>query len=40
MIKYGVILDGEFFDWLENNIDALLALDEKRWRTVSVAAVS
>ena len=29
MIKYGVILDGEFFDWLENNIDALLALDEK-----------
>ena len=29
VIKYGVILDGEFFDWLENNIDALLALDEK-----------
>ena len=28
MIKYGVILDGEFFDWLENNIDALMALDE------------
>ncbi len=29
VIKYGVILDGEFFSWLENNIDALLALDEK-----------
>ncbi|WP_312952568.1 3-dehydroquinate synthase [Superficieibacter sp.] len=29
VIKYGIILDGEFFDWLENNIDALLALDEK-----------
>lgn len=29
VIKYGVILDGEFFDWLENNIDALMALDEK-----------
>ncbi|WDQ12156.1 3-dehydroquinate synthase [Klebsiella grimontii] len=28
VIKYGVILDGEFFDWLENNIDALMALDE------------
>ena len=26
VIKYGVILDGEFFSWLENNIDALLAL--------------
>ncbi|TLV22188.1 3-dehydroquinate synthase [Klebsiella indica] len=29
VIKYGIILDGEFFDWLENNIDALMALDEK-----------
>ena len=28
VIKYGVILDGEFFSWLENNIDALLALDD------------
>jgi len=28
VIKYGIILDGEFFDWLENNIDALMALDE------------
>lgn len=27
MIKYGIILDAAFFDWLENNIDALLALD-------------
>lgn len=28
VIKYGIILDGEFFTWLENNLDALLALDE------------
>jgi 3-dehydroquinate synthase len=27
VIKYGIILDAEFFDWLEANIDALLALD-------------
>jgi len=27
VIKYGIILDGEFFSWLEENIDALLALD-------------
>ncbi len=27
MIKYGIILDGEFFDWLEENMDALLRLD-------------
>ncbi|WP_261642496.1 3-dehydroquinate synthase [Erwinia mallotivora] len=27
VIKYGIILDGEFFHWLENNLDALLALD-------------
>ncbi|SQA99015.1 3-dehydroquinate synthase [Cedecea neteri] len=27
VIKYGIILDGEFFDWLEENIDALLKLD-------------
>lgn len=27
VIKYGIILDGDFFDWLENNLDALLALD-------------
>ncbi len=27
VIKYGVILDGEFFSWLEQNLDALLALD-------------
>ncbi|MBN7123797.1 3-dehydroquinate synthase [Erwinia billingiae] len=29
VIKYGIILDAEFFDWLEANIDALLALDGK-----------
>ncbi|MEX9253953.1 3-dehydroquinate synthase [Pseudenterobacter timonensis] len=29
VIKYGVILDGEFFSWLEENIDALLQLDGK-----------
>lgn len=28
VIKYGVILDGEFFSWLENNIDVLLVLDD------------
>ena len=27
VIKYGFILDAEFFHWLENNIDALLARD-------------
>lgn len=27
VIKYGIILDHEFFVWLENNIDALVALD-------------
>lgn len=29
VIKYGIILDGEFFSWLEANLDALLALDGK-----------
>ncbi|WP_058910373.1 3-dehydroquinate synthase [Entomohabitans teleogrylli] len=29
VIKYGIILDGEFFLWLEEHLDALLALDEK-----------
>ncbi len=29
VIKYGIILDGEFFNWLEQNLDALLALDER-----------
>ncbi|MEB5974060.1 3-dehydroquinate synthase [Pantoea dispersa] len=28
VIKYGIILDGEFFQWLEQNLDALLALDK------------
>jgi 3-dehydroquinate synthase len=27
VIKYGLIRDAEFFDWLEANIDALMALD-------------
>ena len=27
VIKYGIILDDAFFIWLENNLDALLALD-------------
>lgn len=27
VIKYGIILDGDFFIWLENNVDALIALD-------------
>ena len=27
VIKYGLILDAKFFDWLENNLDALLARD-------------
>ncbi|MGK9174257.1 3-dehydroquinate synthase [Yokenella regensburgei] len=29
VIKYGIILDGAFFDWLEDNLDALLRLDGK-----------
>jgi 3-dehydroquinate synthase len=29
VIKYGLIRDVEFFEWLENNIDALLARDKK-----------
>lgn len=29
VIKYGIILDGEFFSWLEKNIDALMALDNQ-----------
>lgn len=29
VIKYGIILDAKFFQWLEENMDALLALDEK-----------
>jgi len=27
VIKYGIILDGAFFSWLEENMDALLRLD-------------
>lgn len=29
VIKYGIILDAKFFQWLEQNLAALLALDEK-----------
>ncbi|CDL82767.1 3-dehydroquinate synthase [Xenorhabdus szentirmaii] len=29
VIKYGIILDGEFFGWLEDNIEKLLALDSQ-----------
>ncbi|MCE0492178.1 3-dehydroquinate synthase [Pantoea sp. Mb-10] len=28
VIKYGIILDGDFFQWLEQNLDALLGLDK------------
>ena len=28
VIKYGVLWDGEFFDWIEANLDGLLARDE------------
>lgn len=27
VIKYGIILDGVFFNWLEENLDVLLCLD-------------
>ncbi len=27
VIKYGIILDADFFNWLENNLDALVALE-------------
>lgn len=29
VIKYGIIYDGEFFSWLEENLDKLYALDEQ-----------
>lgn len=29
VIKYGIILDANFFSWLENHIDALMALDNQ-----------
>ncbi len=29
VIKYGIILDGEFFRWLEQNIEALMMLDTR-----------
>ncbi|MDR2731647.1 MAG: 3-dehydroquinate synthase [Fibromonadaceae bacterium] len=28
VVKYGIIYDGSFFDWLEKNADAILAKDE------------
>lgn len=33
VIKYGLIRDAEFFEWLENNIGALLARDKKALAT-------
>ncbi|PIJ51205.1 3-dehydroquinate synthase [Erwinia sp. OLTSP20] len=27
VIKYGIILDGDFFSWLENHLESLMALD-------------
>ncbi|BAO00183.1 3-dehydroquinate synthase [Candidatus Pantoea carbekii] len=32
VIKYGIILDSEFFQWLEEHLDAILALDSKVMR--------
>jgi 3-dehydroquinate synthase len=29
IIKYGLIIDSDFFDWLESNIGALMSLDEQ-----------
>lgn len=29
VIKYGLMRDAQFFDWLENNVEALMAQDEK-----------
>ncbi|WCE29912.1 3-dehydroquinate synthase [Vibrio sp. SCSIO 43137] len=29
VIKYGIIYDADFFDWLEDNLDALYQLDEQ-----------
>lgn len=40
VIKYGVILDGAFFSWLENNIDACWRWMKRPWRTAFAVAVS
>ena len=29
VVKYGLMRDAEFFDWLERNVEALMALDEQ-----------
>jgi 3-dehydroquinate synthase len=29
VIKYGLMRDADFFDWLEGNVEALMALDEQ-----------
>ncbi|MBI4303159.1 MAG: 3-dehydroquinate synthase [Chloroflexi bacterium] len=34
VIKYGVIRDAEFFDYLERNLDQIMALDEKALETI------
>ena len=38
VIKYGPISDMAFLDWIEANIDALVAREPARWRTPSGAA--
>ena len=34
VIKYGVILDAEFFSWLENNVEAILQRDTNALETI------
>lgn len=34
VVKYGVILDGKFFDWLEEHVEDILALDPEAVRRV------
>lgn len=34
VVKYGVILDGKFFDWLEEHVDDILALEPEAIRRV------
>jgi len=29
VIKYGLIMDADFFTWLQNNVDAVLSMDDK-----------
>jgi len=34
VVKYGLIVDSDFFDWLENNSDSVLALSQDHLRNV------